>query len=488
MPRDGRVPFDLDSATRRELGHDLIDRIDAYFASLPTRPVQPPLEDRTTDGLSGDLPEFGEAPAAVLDELWRGLVHRGFHTPSAGYCGLQNPTPAYVAILAEALVAALNPQLASMVHSPLASRIEQDTVGWIGQRVGWGRPFAGTFTSGGSEANFTALALALAAHFPGSVADGIASIGARPVFYATAEAHQSVDKAASLLGLGRTALRRIPVTPAIQLDVDQLESRIRRDRADGCLPFCVVATAGTTASGAIDDISAIGEVCARHRLWLHVDGAYGAAVILSDRHRRLVRGIERADSVTIDPHKWLAMPMSAGMILTCHPETLREVFMVANPFMPKADGAAAIDHCNLGLQWSRRMNSLKLWLTLRVHGRRAYEDLIDRQLELARDFAEWVQGSEDFELVAPQVLPSVIFRVRRPSASKDEIRAANEALVEDVTRDGRRWISSAIVNGDSVVRMLVISYLTERSHLDELKAALVSGLDQPARRRERLLW
>ncbi|HEU5320560.1 MAG TPA: aminotransferase class I/II-fold pyridoxal phosphate-dependent enzyme, partial [Methylomirabilota bacterium] len=305
--------FDLDFEKRRELGYKLVDRINDYFAGLPTRPVQPPLETRGVAAAPRELPEVGEEPGAVFDDVLGELMDRGFHTASGNYFGLQNPTPTFVAVLTEMLVAALNPQLASIAHSELAWRLEQETVRWIGGRVGWAGPFDGTFTSGGSEANFTALALALAAHVPGVVGDGVAASGARPVLYATAEAHHSVDKAAGLLGLGRQALRRIPVTPTVQLDVERLEAQIWRDKAAGLLPFCVVATAGTTASAAVDDIVAIAEVCDRHNLWLHVDGAYGGAVILSDRYRDVLRGIERADSVTLDPHKWLAMPMSAGM-------------------------------------------------------------------------------------------------------------------------------------------------------------------------------
>ena len=186
----------------------------------------------------------------------------------------------------------------------------------------------------------------------------------------------------------------------------------------------------------------------------------------------MLRGIERADSITMDPHKWLSMPMSAGVVLTSHPQTLRQVFAVENPFMPKVQGATNVDNFDLSAQWSRRMNSLKLWLTLRVHGRQAYEELIDRQIRLAAGLADWIERSEDFELAAPQVLPSVIFRVSLPGASEDEIKAANQAVVAEVTRDGKRWISAATVGGRSVIRMLVISYLTEARHIEGLQAAL----------------
>lgn len=469
------MSFDLDSTSRRRLGYKLIDRIDEYFASLPDRTVQLPLELRRFDDLNNALPEIGEEAGKVLDEVCSELVVQGFHVPSANYFGLMNPTPTYMAVLAEALVAALNPQLASLARSQLAARVEKETVRWIGERVGWNTAFDGTFTSGGNEANFSGIAMAVAARFPRAVEDGVAAIGARPFVYASSEAHHSIDKSVGLLGLGRKALRRIGVNDKIQLDPNVLEAEIARDHASGSVPFCVVATAGTTNSGAIDDLPKIAEICSRNKLWLHLDGAYGAAAIFSERHRDLVRGIELCDSVTIDPHKWLAMPFAAGVILTRHPETLRQAFAVPTPYMPKAGVPTPTDNFLVSTQWSRRMNSLKLWLTLRVHGRQAYEELIDRQLRLAASFAMWVKHSELFELAAPQVLPIVNLRAKISGGDEERVRVMNEAIVEEVTRDGKRWISSTVVNGRPVIRMMVISYLTSHTHLEELMIALTDA-------------
>ena len=469
------MTFDFDSPTRRKLGYQLIDRVDEFYSSLRDRPVQLPLEQRTYGPLSNPLPELGADPAEVLDEVCREMVEKGFHVPAANYFGLMNPTPAYMGFLGEALVAALNPQLATLARSQLASKIEVETVRWIGERVGWREgSFNGTFTSGGNEANFSGLALAMAARFPETIEDGVTAIGAQPVLYCSAEAHHSLDKSAGLLGIGRKALRRVPVRQNLQLDTDRLEQAIRDDLNAGKKPFCVVATAGTTNSGTVDDIPAIHAICQRHDLWLHVDGAYGGAAIFSDRHRDLVRGIELADSITIDPHKWLAMPYAAGVVLTRHPETLTRAFAVSAAYMPKAAGATLPDNSRISTQWTRRMNALKLWLTLRVHGRQAYEELIDRQLQLARSFAEWVEASEDFELAAPQVLPIMTFRLKT-NAKGAQLAHAHAAIVEEVTRDGRRWISETVADGRSVLRMMVISYLTGDRHLTELESALVGA-------------
>ena len=471
--------FDFDSDTRRKLGYRLIDQIDAFFSSLPDRAVQVPLELRSYGTLHNPLPELGEDAGKVLDEICREMVEQGFHVPSANYFGLMNPTPTYMGVLAEALVAGLNPQLATLARSQLASKIELETVRWIGERVGWPGKFPsgfnGTFTSGGNEANFSGLALALASRFPTTIEDGVASIGAQPVLYASAESHHSLDKSAGLLGIGRKALRRIEVNDEAQLDPQKLERAITEDHAAGGKPFCVVATAGTTNSGTVDDLIAISEICKRHDLWLHVDGAYGASVIFSDQHRDLVRGIELADSLTIDPHKWLAMPFAAGIILTRHPQVLERAFSVAAPYMPKAAGAQLPDNSRISTQWTRRMNSLKLWLTLRVHGRKGYEDLIDRQLKLAESFSDWIQTSEDFELAVQPTLPIVTFRLKAAGLSPGQLAAGHDRVVEEVTRDGSRWISETRLRGQSVLRMMVISYLTEERHLQSLQDALTNA-------------
>jgi len=461
------VGFELDSESRRRLGYQLINQIDRYFESLSTRPVQLPEEHRSFDELRDALPEAGEDAARILDDVCREMVEKGFHVPSANYFGLKNPTPTYIGVLAEALVAALNPQLATLARSQLASKIERETVRWIGERVGSTRELGGTFTSGGNEANFSALALALAWKFPDVMNDGVQSIGAAPVIYASAEAHHSLDKSAGLLGLGRKAVHRIPITEKVQINIQDLQEAIRADIAAGQIPLCVVATTGTTNSGAIDDLPAIAEVCRPHNLWMHVDGAYGAAAIFSDKHRELVRGIELADSITVDPHKWLAMPFAAGVVLTSHPELLKPAFGVNTPYMPKMGVALPPDNFAISTQWTRRMNSLKLWLTLRIHGRQAYEEHIDRQMQLAQWFAERIRNSARFELFAEPMLPILNLRLRNITDEAEQTRRL-EAVVNEVTKDGKQWISTTSVSGKTVIRVMIISYLTGQQHLKAL--------------------
>ena len=232
-----------------------------------------------------------------------------------------------------------------------------------------------------------------------------------------------------------------------------------------------MATAGTTSSGAIDDLNALASIAERYGLWLHVDGAYGAAAAFSDKYRPLLSGIERADSITVDPHKWLSMPFAAGIILTRHPAMLERTFSVASPYMPKAERTGMIDNFKVSAQWSRRMNSLKLWLTLRVHGRQAYEEMIERQMQLASSMRTVVR-----ELRSTLSWPR---RRRCPSSTSacaesttHEAEAAHRTFIDEFNRDGRYWISRTQVRGKSVLRMMIISYLSTAEHLAGLQEAL----------------
>ncbi len=468
--------FDLDSSQRRQLGYRLIDRIDEYFSSLKDRPVQRAAEQRSFLPIHEDLPEIGEDAAAVLDDICSQMVDRGFHVPSANYFGLMNPTPTYMAVLAEALVAALNPQLATLARSQLASKIEHETVRWIAERVGWtGDTYGGTFTTGGNEANLSALAIALTHRYPQVADNGLVGLGKQPIVYASAESHHSLEKSLGMLGLGRKALRRIPVNEAAEMDVRALETAIATDRLAGLGPLAIVGTAGTTSSGAIDPLPALAEISRRQNLWFHVDGAYGAAAVFSNRHRGLIAGIELADSITMDPHKWLAMPFAAGVFLTRHPDLLEPTFSLETSYLPRALGNPMPDNFRISAQWSRRMNSLKFWLTLRVHGRQAYEELIDSQLRLAAYMESRVLDTGAFELAAPRRLTILNFRAkaaRELALPEEDIARLHHEIAAEITQDGQQWISTTRVRGRSVLRMMVISYLTERRHIDALATRL----------------
>ena len=247
-------------------------------------------------------------------------------------------------------------------------------------------------------------------------------------------------------------------------------------------PLAIVGTAGTTSSGAIDSAAGIGSDRRQQKLWFHVDGAFGAAVVFSESASRIVEGIELADSITIDPHKWLAMPFAAGVLLTRHPELLEPTFGLDTSYLPRAANSSLPDNFRVSAQWSRRMNSLKLWLTLRVHGRQSYEELIDSQLQLAGYMESRILETGAFELATPRRLTILNFRAkaaRELALPEEEIARLHHAIAAEITQDGEQWISTTRVRGRSVLRMMVISYLTEERHIDALAARPAAGRRKP---------
>jgi aromatic-L-amino-acid decarboxylase len=397
------------------------------------------------------LEELVEATGRLLDD---GIVH----TSHPRYFGLFNPAPTFAGVLADTLVAAFNPQLAATSHAPAAVAVERHVISFLGDRLGL--PGAsGTFTSGGAEANLTGLLVALERHFPEAAEQGLAAVGEKPTFYVSGEAHDSFVKAARMTGLGRRAARSVPVGADLRLDVEALRAAVERDRAAGERPFLVVATAGTTAGGIVDPLPAIADVCAEHGLDLHVDAAWAGAAALSERLRPVLDGIERADSVTVDAHKWLSAPMGAGVFLTRHSRDLTSTFRVSAGYMPSAEST---DPYLTGAQWSRRFIGLKVFMSLTAAGREGYAAQIERDCRLGELLRDRLRDG-GWRVVNETPLPVVCFV---PDSAADPARLARiAAVVED---SGEAWISVAELDGRPALRACIISHRTTEADVDAL--------------------
>lgn len=460
--------FQLDTESRRRLGVRLAELMNEYFDELDRLPVHPP-GDAVRENPVPPLTADSSDPLIVLEQTWRMLVARGFHNNSPNYYGLMNPTSTFMGVLGEAMAAALNQQLATPGHSRIGVEIETQLVRWVAGVMGLPEGAGGCFTTGGSEANLTGIRLALVRAFPEADRAGLRALAGQPVFYVSAEAHHSFEKIAALVGLGRDALVWIATDRDWRMNVPALRRQIAADRAAGKLPFCVVGTAGTTSAGIIDPLEAIADVAREEKLWFHVDGAYGGAAAFSPRLRSRLRGIERADSITIDPHKWLSQPLTSGILLAREPALLRQAFRVEARYVPPAGGDLP-EYYLSSLLWSRRFNALKLWMTLQAHGTRSLEWLVDRQMELAEYLKAKIEAAPDFRLVAPLDLPILCFRFS-PSKTTEAETGKLDALHDEVARrivaSGRAWISTTVLGEDvKAFRVMMISYLTERRHVD----------------------
>jgi aromatic-L-amino-acid decarboxylase len=454
---------------RLKLWQRLIEIIEEYVRGVEQVPVAPAASAAELRKMLARWDFATPTPAtAALDFAAKNLWRHQVHAPHPRYYGLFNPAPTTMGIAADTLVAAFNPQLAAWSHSPFAAEVEQHLVRCLGGRFGYDpAKTEGTFTSGGAEANHTALAVALLRAFPEVGRRGLLALRSQPLLYMSPQAHDSFVKAARLTGLGTDAVREVAVDAALRMRADDLAARIAADRADGHAPFLVVATAGSTSAGAIDPIAALAEVTERERLWLHVDAAWGGAAALLPELRHVLTGIERASSITFDPHKWLSVPMGAGLFLTRHPGLLERAFRVAAGYMPHAVGQPQVaDPFEHSMQWSRRFIGLKLFLSLAVAGWQGYEEAVRHQVAMG---ARLRRGLADhgWTVINDTPLPVVCF-VHRGSGRTAPI----EAVAGDVVASGEAWISTVHLESGMALRACITNYRTGPADVDALIASV----------------
>ncbi len=466
-------PFDPAPADVQALGRAATDWIARHFGALRRLPVIPDTTPaQTFTRFAEPLPEGPTPWPALLERFERDVVPLSFHLPSPRYFGLMNPTPLPIAVFAEALGAALNQNVGAWHHSPAATAVEQTVIRWLCDLAGYPAGSFGSLTTGGSLANTTGIKIALAAKVPETTRAGVWGLTARPVLYASAEAHFSIAKSANILGLGsESGMRKVPVDARSRMDVAALRRMVAEDRKAGLNPFCVVGIAGVTSNGVIDPLDAIADAARDLGLWYHVDAAYAAGGLMSDALRPRFRGIERADSITMDPHKWWYMPYPCGAILTRDADAGRRAFWSEAVYIPQTDDA--IEFRDHGLAGSRPFSALKLWMGMKMVGRRSYGTMAERQVELTERFARELTQDGDWETVTPieTAIAAVRYTGRQPDGklrSGSQLDGVQDQIVSRVLSKRTHWISPTTTVGKRAIRVMVISYLTRWEHLAEL--------------------
>jgi len=373
------------------------------------------------------------------------------------YFGLFNPSVTVASVVADTLVAMYNPQLASWRTSPAANEIERHTLAWLSRKFGLPDNTAANFTSGGAEANLSAVVVALTRAVPEYGEGGLRSLSAPPTIYLTREAHDSFNKIAHMTGMGRWALRTIATDRDLKMDVVDLARRVAEDRRDGHMPLMVVGTAGTTAAGAIDPLPELGRFCRTQQLWFHVDAAWGGAAILSPRLRGYLAGIDAADSITCDAHKWFSVPMGAGMFFCRHPDVVREAFRAQTAYMPGKTAGPVDDPYTTSVQWSRRFIGLKLFLSLAECGESGYVEMIEHQARMGDALRESLERA-GWSIVNRTPLPLVCFT--RPGL---DVRR----FLADLYAQQIAWMSEVRFGAAApVVRACVTSFRTTESDIE----------------------
>jgi glutamate/tyrosine decarboxylase-like PLP-dependent enzyme len=417
--------------------------------------------ERWLERFDFEQPKTAEETVRSCVEL---ITQWGVNCTHPRYFGWLIPTPTPASVAADLVVSALNPQLAVWVKSPGPIAAEQFLIRKVGLAFGLGEQRGGTFTSGGTESNLTALILALDGRIAGYRERGLFGLTNRLAIYASPEAHKSMERVARVAGLGAESLRVVGTAGDLTLRPESLQQCIERDLAEGWEPLMVVGNAGSTNAGMIDPLDAIAEVCARHRLWFHVDAAWGGAAAFSDKLRPALHGLGRASSVTFDPHKWLSTPLGTGMLLCAERERLPQAFGISAHY-----ATADADPYRQSLQWSRRFIGLRVLMALLAESWSGVARRVERHAVLADTFREWLRA-EGWMLLNQTPLPILCIALPARAGSVDARQY--DAWAQAINARGRVRVSSTRVAGQAALRVCICSHLTENDDLRILMAEL----------------
>jgi aromatic-L-amino-acid/L-tryptophan decarboxylase len=469
-------PWEWSSDDIRRVGYRVIDLIAEHLSSVTSRPVFTPVPpELATAFLQERAPQNGRDPEAILDLFQSSVEPYPFGNGHPRFFGWVNSPPTVMGIFADALAAAMNPSCAGGNHA--AVYVERQVVNWFKEILGYPAEAFGLLVSGGSMAALTALAVARHSKCGFDVrAKGLRETPSQLVFYRTSEGHGCHQKAIELLGIGSENMRAIEHDDHWGMRPSALAARIKQDRREGLTPIAVIASAGTVNTGAIDPLQEIAEVCREHDVWLHVDGAYGAPAILSKQYERALAAIAFADSVALDPHKWLSVPVEAGLVLIRHADAQRAAFSLVPPYL-RTDGrmtglGGPPWFSEYGFQQTRGFRALKVWMSLLHHGVAGYREAITRTLSIATSLTEMLRSSSDFEVCEPQSLGIVCFRFRsrRVHESPDaDLNAINQTVLERLQLGGEAFVSSTSLNGGFWLRAC---FLNPRTTTEDLRALL----------------
>jgi len=455
--------LELPSEVMRSMVDQAMDRIVKHIESLPGQPVSDVSGgEALARSLVEAMPEQGTPFADLLDLLFERLIPKTFNTASPGYIAYIPGGGLFHAAVADLIADAVNRYTGVWMAAPALAQLEANVLRWFADIIGYPPQARGILTTGGSMANSTALVTARRSRLPENFLSG--------AIYLSDQVHHSVIKAALLAGFPERNLRLIPVSPDFRIRTDLLHEKIVADRRDGLTPFLIVASAGTTNTGAVDDLEGLADLAAVEKLWLHVDAAYGGFFMLTERGRKAMRGLDRADSVTLDPHKALFLPYGTGSLLVRDGETLRRSHTVHAEYLPPMqEDPDLVDFCLYSPELSRSFRGLRVWLPFKLHGVGPFRRILDEKLDLAEWAAAELRKIPGMEIVANPQLSLVAFRLARKGLSEHKVNDLNERLLEKVNARQRVFLTATSLAGRFVLRICVLSF---RTHLDRMQAAL----------------
>jgi glutamate/tyrosine decarboxylase-like PLP-dependent enzyme len=458
--------LELSPDEMRQLGYRVVDLLVEHFVSLSEKPVvrkasRPEMERQ----LREPLPEKGAAAAEVLRQAVEVALANSAHCDHPRFFAFIPSPSTFVSAMADTLATGFNVFAGDWLEGSGPAEVELVTIDWLRQLCGLPESAGGLFVSGGSVANLTALAVARNVKLPRDRDKGR--------LYFSDQTHSSMEKGLRLLGLGPEQMVRIDSDADFRLPPSALERAVASDRKEGLLPFCVVANAGTTNTGAVDPLRELADFCARERLWLHVDGAYGAAAVLSGAGRARLAGLDRVDSLSLDPHKWLFQPFETGCVLLRDRRLLLESFHILPEYMKDAEpGAEEVNFCDYGIQLTRGFRALKLWMSFKIFGVESFRAAVERTLQAAELAEKLLRRSPAWEIVTPAQMGIVSFRFHPPEIPPPQLDQLNQQIVERAIDDGFAMVSSTTLRGRKVLRLCTINPRTTEADLEKTIARL----------------
>jgi len=485
------VPLEMTPEEFRRAGHRLVDEIAGFLDSLPRRRVVPP--DAPADVrrlLPPSLPQAGTDAATLLAETAPLLFDHSTFNGHPRFLGYITASAAPIGALADLLGAAVNPNVGAWQLSPIASEIEGQCVRWIAELLGMPTDTEGLLVSGGNMANFVGFLAARRAKGGEALReDGLPRDGGRLLVYASSETHTWIQKAVDLFGHGTESLRWIPARKDLSIDEEALVRQMEEDRGRGDRPFLLVGNAGTVSTGAVDPLPRLAALAREHDLWLHADGAYGALAVLSDDAPENLSGLAEADSVAMDPHKWLYSALEAGCVLVRHPGSLRDTFSHTPPYyrFDAEEEEPRVNYFELGLQNSRGFRALKVWLGLRQAGREGYRQMIGDDIRLARELHRLVEAEPRLQTMSLGLSISTFRYVPEDlepgTASVDGyLNALNEELLHRLKAGGEAYLSNAVIDGAFALRACVVNFRTTLADLEAIPGIVVRYGEEADRR------
>jgi aromatic-L-amino-acid decarboxylase len=474
--QDGFAPplGDMSAADFRRYGHQLIDWISDYLERVDERPVLAQVQPGDLKaGLPDSPPEKGEAIAALLEDVDRLIMPALTHWNHPSFFALFATSTSAPGIFGELLSAAFDVKAMLWRTSPAATELEEVALDWLRQMMGLPEQFEGIIYDTASVATMHAIAAARERLNLRIREDGMSGRDHLPLLrvYASEQTHSSIDKSVVTLGLGQRALVKIPTDDEYRMNPEALARAIEEDKRTGALPFCVVATVGTTSAASIDPVPAIADICEKHGLWLHVDAAYAGSAAIVPEMRDSFAGAHRADSLVTNPHKWLFTPFDLSAFYCRHMDVLRRAFSLTPEYLRTSEAETVHNHMDYGIQLGRRFRALKLWMVIRYFGHEGLAARIREHCRLARLFAAWVDEARDWELLAPVHFSLVCFRARPliigegADARDARLDALNETLMNNLNATGRAYLSHTRLNGVFTLRLAIGNIRTTEEHI-----------------------